>query len=115
MYSLRCTSWLADWLCCNRVSCADPARFPTRYANQRGFGWSPVTSTSVVLVVYVLASFSNGFYTVVLSAESQQICGFTSQHLCPVVGTLVWIAMQTGSVLGFVASIASAPVLKPFA
>lgn len=66
--------------------------------------WRPLGHDAVAVGVYALAAVSNGFYTVVLSGEAQKLCGFQAQHLCPVVGTLIWISMQIGVLLGIAAS-----------
>ena len=96
-------------------TCAPLSLATRRYGRSCGFGLSPTASVVLVMATFVVASFSNGFFTVSLSAECQNICGFKAKHTCPVIGALVWQAMQLGCVLGFVASYVTAPLIEPHA
>ena len=84
-----------------------------RYAGQCGWGSTTTTGSLFVFGTFVVASLSNGFFTVTLSASCQTTCGFNGEFLCPIVGALVWQFMQLGCVIAYAVSVAITPLLEP--
>mmetsp|Transcript_16915 Transcript_16915/g.66013 ORF Transcript_16915/g.66013 Transcript_16915/m.66013 type:complete len:417 (+) Transcript_16915:97-1347(+) len=65
-----------------------------------------------MVLVYFFISSSSGFCLAVASNNSQLICGFSMQDVCPIVGAIVATAIQTGLVFGIILSFGVYPFVS---